>query len=125
MAETSPNPVAEPDQTRRPREQTRPSEPPRREPLWRDVLGEQLRSTRRRRGETLSETADRAGISPQYLSEMERGVKEPSSEMIAAVAGALDTTLGDLVLQVAERILLERSDSPSGPVCQAAYALAA
>ncbi|MCP9965174.1 helix-turn-helix domain-containing protein [Actinomadura madurae] len=32
------------------------------------------------------ETARRAGVSPQYLSEMERGVKEPSSEMIAAVA---------------------------------------
>ena len=39
--------------------------------------------------ETLSETAGRAGISPQYLSEVERGRKEPSSEMIAALAGAL------------------------------------
>ncbi|WP_204745607.1 helix-turn-helix domain-containing protein [Glycomyces paridis] len=75
-----------------------------REPLWRDALGERLRATRHEKGETLSETADRAGISPQYLSEIERGRKEPSSEMIAAVAGALDTTLGDLAAAIAERL---------------------
>ena len=45
---------------------------------------------------------DTAGISPQYLSEIERGLKEPSSEMIAAVGGALDVTLVDLTLAVAE-----------------------
>ncbi|WP_030174523.1 helix-turn-helix domain-containing protein [Spirillospora albida] len=71
------------------------------EPLWRDALGGCLRRLRLERGEILSETAGRAGISPQYLSEMERGVKEPSSEMIAAVAGALDLTLGELTLEVA------------------------
>jgi transcriptional regulator with XRE-family HTH domain len=51
--------------------------------------------------ETLAETAARAGISPQYLSEIERGRKEPSSEMIAALAGALGTTLTTLAEQVA------------------------
>jgi transcriptional regulator with XRE-family HTH domain len=56
---------------------------------------------RQDRDETLSETARRAGISPQYLSEIERGRKEPSSEMIAALAGALDTTLVTLTEQVA------------------------
>jgi transcriptional regulator with XRE-family HTH domain len=71
------------------------------EPLWRQVLGERLRALRLRRGETLSATADRAGISPQYLSEIERGRKEPSSELVAAVAGALDTTLLSLTEQVA------------------------
>ena len=71
------------------------------EPLWRHVLGHRLRVTRLGRGETLAETARRAGISPQYLSEIERGRKEPSSELIAAVAGALDTTLLGLTLQVA------------------------
>ncbi|PRY56738.1 helix-turn-helix domain-containing protein [Glycomyces artemisiae] len=129
MAETSPNPVTAPEQHRPTAPSTAPGPAPS-EPLWRDALGEQLRSARRDRGETLSETADRAGISPQYLSEIERGVKEPSSEMIAAVAGALETTLGDLVLQVAERILLDRSaidraGTGNGPVCRAAYALAA
>jgi transcriptional regulator with XRE-family HTH domain len=66
------------------------------EPLWRDVVGRQLRERRRSRGYTLKHVAQRAGVSPQYLSEIERGRKEPSSEMIAAVAGALDTSLVDL-----------------------------
>jgi transcriptional regulator with XRE-family HTH domain len=72
------------------------------EPLWREVLGRRLRALRADRDETLAQTADRAGISPQYLSEIERGRKEPSSEMIAALAGALDTTLADLTLAVTE-----------------------
>ena len=72
------------------------------EPLWREVLGGRLRTLRRQRGRTLSETAAQAGISPQYLSEIERGRKEPSSEMIAAVAGALGTTLVDLTSQVTD-----------------------
>jgi len=88
----------------------RPPRPQRRrEPLWRDVLGEHLRSLRHDRGETLAETAGRAGVSPQYLSEVERGVKEPSSEMIAAVAGALDTSLVDVTTGVVERLRTQRS----------------
>ena len=66
------------------------------EPLWRQVLGRKLRVLRLGNGQKLSETAARAGISPQYLSEIERGLKEPSSEMIAAIAGALGVTLLDL-----------------------------
>jgi DNA-binding XRE family transcriptional regulator len=97
-----------------------------REPLWRDALGERLRALRHERGETLGDIATRAGVSPQYLSEMERGLKEPSSEMIAAVAGALQVTLGELTLDVAERLLPARSasavHSSGGPV---ALALAA
>ncbi len=81
------------------------------EPLWREVLGSRLRALRAERAETLAETAGRAGISPQYLSEIERGRKEPSSEMIAALAGALDTTLADLTTQVTED--LRRSQSTS------------
>ena len=74
------------------------------EPLWRDVLGEKLRAARTDRGETLTDTATRAGISPQYLSEIERGRKEPSSEMIAAVAGALGTSLSELAEDVAREL---------------------
>lgn len=66
------------------------------------MAGEQLRRARHARGQTLGETAERAGVSPQYLSEMERGIKEPSSEMLAAVAAALGMTLLDLTLGVAE-----------------------
>lgn len=46
---------------------------------------------------TRDSRGERAGISPQYLSEVERGVKDPSSEILAAVAGALDLPLRDLV----------------------------
>src|SRR5579863_6418058 len=79
----------------------RPPREPRPEPLWREVLGQRLRTLRQDQCETLGQTAGRAGISPQYLSEIERGRKEPSSEMIAALAGALGTTLTDLAEQVA------------------------
>lgn len=74
------------------------------EPLWRVVLGRRLRLLRTVRGDRLADVARLAGISPQYLSEIERGVKEPSSEMIAAVAGALGTTLLDLTWQVAAEL---------------------
>ncbi len=77
-------------------------EPPALEPLWREMLGCRLRALRGGRGETLAQTADRAGISPQYLSEIERGRKEASSEMIAALAGALGTTVADLMAGTAE-----------------------
>ena len=72
------------------------------EPLWRKVLGSRLRALRTDRDETLAQTAERAGISPQYLSEVERGRKEPSSEMIAALAGALGVTVADLMAGAAE-----------------------
>ncbi|TDE19896.1 helix-turn-helix transcriptional regulator [Actinomadura sp. 6K520] len=95
---------------------------PGQEPLWREALGECLRRLRTERGEILVETARRAGVSPQYLSEMERGIKEPSSEMIAAVAGALDVTLADLTLAVTTTLLGAPAGAPAGPT---AYALAA
>jgi len=101
------------------------SGPERPEPLWRDVLGDQLRRLRHERGETLAETASRAGVSPQYLSEVERGIKEPSSEMIAAVAGALDTTLVDLTAGVAESLRTMRAFASVWRLSRAAYALAA
>ena len=86
---------------REPQREQPQREPRPQEPLWREALGRRLRVLRQEQQETLSETAARAGISPQYLSEIERGRKEPSSEMIAALAGALGTTLIDLTEQVA------------------------
>jgi transcriptional regulator with XRE-family HTH domain len=79
------------------------------EPLWREVLGSRLRELRRERREKLTETAARAGISPQYLSEVERGRKEPSSEMIAALAGAFGLTLIDLTTLVIEALQTRQS----------------
>ena len=65
------------------------------EPLWRESLGRVLRAIREQQGGRLVDVAERAGISPQYLSEIERGRKEPSSEMIAAVTGALGVDLAE------------------------------
>lgn len=96
-----------------------PRRPPAREPLWREVLGQRLRTVRLGQQQTLAQTAGRAGISPQYLSEIERGRKEPSSEMIAALAGALGTTLTGLTEQVAGELRRQQgaaSSRASGPV---------
>jgi DNA-binding XRE family transcriptional regulator len=96
-----------------------PGEPSPPEPLWREVLGKHLRALRLDQRETLSQTAGRAGLSPQYLSEIERGRKEPSSEMIAALAGALGTTLTGLTGQVADDLRRQQGAATSrtpGPV---------
>ncbi len=74
------------------------------EPLWRELAGEVFRERRHERGEKLSETAGRAGISTQYLSEIERGRKDPSSEVLSAVTGALGLTLLELTIDVARRL---------------------
>ena len=101
---------------------TLPSRRPLREALWRNLVGDQLRVERRRRAETLAEVAGRAGISVQYLSEIERGRKEPSSEVLAAVAGALELTLLDLTVGVARELHAQRVSvtRPTGPVALAA-----
>ncbi|QPE03902.1 helix-turn-helix transcriptional regulator [Microbacterium schleiferi] len=105
--------------------QASPQKAARRESLWRHVLGGRLRSLRHERGETLTETARRAGVSVQYLSEVERGVKEPSSEVIAAVADALEVTLLDLTLGVAADLRTAKVSAPPSATCSAALALAA
>ena len=106
---------------RQPPAQPLRQEPRAQEPLWREVLGQRLRALRQDQDQTLSETAGRAGISPQYLSEIERGRKEPSSEMIAALAGALGTSLTGLTEQVAtdlrrQQATASASSRASGPV---------
>jgi hypothetical protein len=65
----------------------------RREPLWRDVVGEVLRRQRQDQQRTLQDVADAARISMPYLSELERGRKEASSEVLAAAAKALGLNL--------------------------------
>jgi transcriptional regulator with XRE-family HTH domain len=70
------------------------------EPLWREQLGDRLRRERQAREERLVDVAERAGVSTQYLSEVERGLKDPSSEMLQAIAGALDLTVRQLVTRV-------------------------
>lgn len=86
---------------------------PQTERLWRAAVGSELRRERTERAERLADVAERAGVSTQYLSEVERGLKDPSSEILAAVAGALDLSVRELTLRVAR-------SGFSGPVCLAA-----
>jgi transcriptional regulator with XRE-family HTH domain len=69
-------------------------------PLWRHAVGEVLRSERLGQERILTEVAATAGVSPQYLSEVERGRKEPSSEVLGSVAEALGLDLVDVVQRV-------------------------
>ena len=72
-------------------------------PLWSELLGKEIRRSRMDNGDRLSDLAQRSGISPQYLSEIERGLKDPSSEMVDAIAGALGMSTLDLAKSVVER----------------------
>ncbi len=70
------------------------------EPLWRDLVGEVLRRERKAQGRTLKEMSEASRISLAYLSEVERGRKEASSEVLAAAARALGLTLADVLALV-------------------------
>jgi hypothetical protein len=67
------------------------------EPLWRELAGQVLRSERIEQGRTLQQISERAGVSPQYRSEVERGRKDASSEMLESICGALGLRLSDLL----------------------------
>lgn len=97
---------------RRDREPLR--EVPPQEPLWRELVGAELRRERLFREERLADVAERAGVSTQYLSEVERGLKDPSSEILSAVAGALNLSVRQLSARAA------RSSAPYGALCLAA-----
>lgn len=89
-----------------------------REPLWREVTGQVLREERHRQGRTLADVADRAGMSVQYLSEVERGRKDASSEMLAAASGSLGLSLAEFARRSAGA--LATVAAPRGPVLLAA-----
>jgi|SRR5271165_384976 len=69
-------------------------------PLLRTTLGDVLRRTRLGQGRTLADVARAARISMQYLSELERGRKEASSEILAAICDALEVDLPDVLAEV-------------------------
>ncbi|MET0726067.1 MAG: helix-turn-helix transcriptional regulator [Leifsonia sp.] len=87
----------------------REAERARRQPLWRDLVGAFLRQTRTEQERILADVAGAAGVSTQYLSEIERGRKEPSSEILGAVADALGLTLHDIAAGVGA--MIERQDA--------------
>lgn len=88
-------------------------------PLWREAAGRELREGRLAQQRTLADVAGAAGVSTQYLSEVERGRKEPSSEVVEAVGGALGLTLLDLTTRISQRLRVATT-APRGPVALAA-----
>ena len=80
----------------------------------REAVGEALRRRRQAQGRTLREVAEAAGVSLTYLSEVERGRKEASSEVLEAVCAALRLGLAELFFEVAETLALAEPVGVSG-----------
>jgi transcriptional regulator with XRE-family HTH domain len=74
--------------------------------LLRQLLGDVLRRLRIRQGRTLREVSASARVSLGYLSEVERGRKEASSELLAAICAALDTPLSQVFREVSDNFAL-------------------
>ena len=75
--------------------------------LLRRLLGDVLRRQRQRQGRTLREVSASARVSLGYLSEVERGQKEASSELLAALCEALDVPLSGVLREVSDHVALE------------------
>lgn len=73
--------------------------------LLREALGDSLRRTRVAQSRTLREVSNTARVSLGYLSEVERGRKEASSELLAAICDALAVPLSDVMSDVSESLL--------------------
>lgn len=72
--------------------------------LVREEIGDVLRGVRLQKGRTLRQVASRASVALGYLSEVERGQKEASSEILASVAEALDIPISTIMREVSDRI---------------------
>jgi transcriptional regulator with XRE-family HTH domain len=79
--------------------------------LLRHLLGDALRRLRLRQGRTLREVSSAARVSLGYLSEVERGQKEASSELLAAICGALETPLSQVFREVSDNFALAELQS--------------
>ncbi|MBG6121816.1 DNA-binding Xre family transcriptional regulator [Corynebacterium aquatimens] len=77
-----------------------------REPLLREALGMSLRAFRADKGVSLRALAAQARVSPGYISELERGRKEVSSELLASLCAALDTTVSDVLMEASANMSL-------------------
>src|SRR5215471_13584053 len=97
----------------------------RRRPLLRTVIGEVLRRTRLEQGRTLADVARAARVSMPYLSEVERGRKEASSEVLAAVCDALRIDLAEVVTEAGRDLARVVVLRPSQPGRRSAGGLAA
>lgn len=89
--------------------------------LLRELLGETLREERVHQGRTLREVSGMARVSLGYLSEVERGQKEASSELLAAICGSLELPLSSLLSTVSDKlVIVERPIQPVREVQAAA-----
>jgi transcriptional regulator with XRE-family HTH domain len=79
--------------------------------LLREAIGAGLRRARTARRRTLRDVSRRARVSLGYLSEVERGRKEPSSELLAAICEALDVALPDLLTEAAHALASATADA--------------
>ncbi|WP_203335696.1 helix-turn-helix domain-containing protein [Nocardioides limicola] len=75
--------------------------------LFRRLLGDVLREQRQLRGLTLREVSAEARVSLGYISEIERGQKEASSELLASLCSALDVPLSDVLREVSHAVAIE------------------
>lgn len=79
------------------------------EPLLRHLLGAVLRRARHHQRRTLADVAEAARVSMPYLSELERGRKEASSEVLAAVCDALHIELSDVLAEIGRELAAMRA----------------
>jgi XRE family transcriptional regulator, stress-response regulator len=77
--------------------------------IFRRLLGEVLRGQRMRQGRTLREVSADARVSLGYISEVERGQKEASSELLASICAALDVPLSEILSEVSDAVALEEA----------------
>ena len=82
--------------------------------LFRRVLGDVLRRERMLQGLTLREVSATARVSLGYISEIERGQKEASSELLSSLCGALDTPLSDVLREVSDAVAVEEARQAIG-----------
>ncbi len=84
--------------------------------LFRRLLGEVLRDRRMQRGLTLREVSAEARVSLGYISEIERGQKEASSELLSSLCHALDMPLSDVLRNVSDAVALEEAAVRATPI---------
>jgi XRE family transcriptional regulator, stress-response regulator len=84
--------------------------------LFRRLLGDVLRDRRMQRGMTLREVSAEARVSLGYISEIERGQKEASSELLASLCLALDAPLSDVLREVSDAVALEEAAVAATPI---------
>jgi len=93
----------------RPRPLTGPLPLPMARPLLRSVLGDVLRRTRKGQRRTLADVAEAARVSVPYLSEVERGRKEVSSEVLAAICEGLRVRLSDVLAEIGRELAADQA----------------